>query len=346
METKNNLQEILMNLESDESRKAFVSSDYFKFPKAEVYPVIKDFSDKGNFELAGYIARSADLFYEASVLYEKAGLLSDAADLAKRVGMNEKAMEFYLKGYIESGNHSYEKDLKKLSKMVQPNESLKKIAHKGIKSLVKKNAFHSAINLAKEWDIDEFNFIYKKAAKFYEKTKDKYKAIEYNEKIGNFQKIMELEAKDKNFLRAGRAAEELGDLEKAIKFYVKGEDFSDAAEVERKKGNFTDAIDFYTKAMDKHKFDKEYPKKAALVALEAGMNEVALDFFEKGEEFCEAANLAKKLGYSDKVNEMYKLALNKCESNADFKEAEKIAIEAGFQDKADFYKELNKLRRF
>jgi len=377
METKNNLQEILMNLESDEGRKAFVSSDYFKFPKAEVYPVIKDFSDNGNFELAGYIARNADLFYEASVLYEKAGLLGDAADLAKRagmkekalelyekctpeypfyfdyagkiaeeMGMNEKAIEFYLKGYIESENRSYERDLKKLSKMIQPNESLKKIAHKGIKSLVKKNAFDSAINLAKEWDINEFNFIYKKAAKFYEKTKDKYKAIEYNEKIGNFQKIMELEAKDKNFLGAGRAAEQLGDLENAIKFYIKGEYFPSAAEVERRKGNFTEAIDFYVKAMDKNKFNKDYPKKAAQVALEAGMNEVALDFFEKGEEFCEAVNLAKKLGYSDKVNKMYKLALNKCEANTNFKEAERIAIEAGFQDKADFYKELNKLRRF
>ncbi|MCX6750167.1 MAG: hypothetical protein NTZ83_01800, partial [Candidatus Pacearchaeota archaeon] len=162
----------------------------------------------------------------------------------------------------------------------------------------------------------------------------------------NFQKIMELEAKDKNFLGAGRAAEQLGDLEKAIKFYLKGEYFPSAAEVERRKGNFTEAIDFYVKAMDKNKFDKDCPKKAALVALEAGMNEVALDFFGKGEEFCEAANLAKKLGYSDKVNELYKLALNKCESNANFKEAERIAIEAGFQDKAEFYRELNKLRRF
>lgn len=370
-----------MSFESDKGRESFISSDQFDFKNEEIYPLIREFSEQGNYAIAADLAKRANSFYDASVLYEKMGNFSQAAEYAKQVGMKEKALELYEKGHSvyfpdageiaeeigmpEKALEFYVKNViggarygvnEKIEKLLRNHfdykfpESLEGVVNEGIKLHVEEGSFSFAIDIAKKFGYSELDNLYELAAKNCEEQENFSKAVEYYKEINENEKVIELEEKQGYFFSAARVAEEIGDFDRAVEFCLKQKCpkdrlFSDAAEIERKRGNFAESIDFYIEAIENSEVPEFYSKKLAEVALEAGQKRTACNFFEKGKEFYKSAKLAKELNLHERLENLYKLALNKAESSGNFKEAEEISIDAGFEDKIEFYKNLNKPRK-
>jgi len=292
-----------------------------------------------------HVINAIDFFEKRGEKIKYATILIDAAELAKKAGMEEKAKQLYdkaIKMEQRKGNTNY---AARIAKKAGSTEKTKELFLKDSEEKEKKEDYHGAAESAEEAGMQE------KATQLYVKAINNYEAGDYGFRDEYILRII-----DEITKKAGMEDQKQNLYEKTIESYKKrwntipGRGYGDAARFAKEAGMPNLAEELSLEAIEKYLEDDNYLKAIDLAEEICGIktleNKVKKKIIEEIQKYRgnkDAARFAKEAGMPNLAKDLYLESMKGFESNGWFKSAAESAEEAGMPNKAKIYRELIKI---
>jgi predicted subunit of tRNA(5-methylaminomethyl-2-thiouridylate) methyltransferase len=241
----------------------------------------------------------------------------DAAEIAKRLGMNRRAVQVYqdLKSNYSAVKEAHELGLTGVAEQLF-NEFIENPDGSPMEKI------NLAELLGKSDQVQKLQNKYLAELKQSKRYEDSYSAAKLAAKLGHRQQAINLYLKTDHVLEAANLIVELGDPERAVNLLGEKGYFKNAALL-ASSNNLPNLVMQYSKlAVDKNKYNSG---DAAETAREIGLPELAIGIAEENKIFDLAAELATEANQPERAATLYQKAINRWDSLGKFKEALKSA---------------------